>query len=124
MNAGSYSYRLKQVDFNGSNEYSPIVNVVVSAPNEFSLSQNYPNPFNPSTKIDFSIAVDSKVTLKVFNMLGQQVALLANEDLKAGLHSLDFDASGFNSGIYFYTLKTENSNARNFTSTKKMVLMK
>ncbi|MCW8812730.1 MAG: T9SS type A sorting domain-containing protein, partial [Chlorobium sp.] len=124
LDAGSYNYRLKQVDFNGSFEYSPVVNVDVSAPSEFSLSQNYPNPFNPSTKIDFSIAVDSKVTLKVFNVLGQQVALLANEVLKAGLHSLDFDATGFNSGVYFYILKAENAEGKNFISTKKMILMK
>lgn len=124
MNAGSYSYRLKQVDFNGSFEYSPIINIDVAAPDEFSLSQNYPNPFNPSTKINFSITVDSKVTLKVFNVLGQQVALLANEDLKAGLHSVDFDASGFNSGVYFYIMKAENPEGKSFISTKKMILMK
>jgi len=124
VDAGSYNYRLKQIDFNGNFEYSPIVNVEVSAPNEFSLSQNYPNPFNPSTKIDFSLAVDSKVTLKVFNVLGQQVALLANENLEAGLHSVNFDASGFYSGVYFYILKAENAEGTNFISTKKMILMK
>ena len=124
LDAGSYNYRLKQVDFNGNFGYSPVVNVDVSAPKEFSLSQNYPNPFNPATKIGFSLAIDSKVTLKVFNVLGQQVALLANEDLKAGLHSLDFDASGFNSGVYFYVLKAENAEGKNFISTKKMILMK
>ena len=124
VSAGSYSYRLKQVDFNGSFEYSPVVNVEVLPPNEFSLSQNYPNPFNPNTKIDFSLAEDSRVTLEVYNVLGQRVSSLVNENLKAGVHSMDFNASGFNSGIYFYTLKTENLNGKNFISTRKMVLMK
>jgi hypothetical protein len=125
VNVGSYSYRLKQVDFNGRYEYSPVVNVDVSAPNEFSLSQNYPNPFNPSTKIDFSLAVDSKVSLKVFNVLGQEVAsLINNNNLEAGLQSVDFDASALNSGIYFYILKAENAEGKNFISTKKMILMK
>jgi len=125
VNAGSYNYRLKQVDFNGNFEYSPIVNVVVSAPNEFSLSQNYPNPFNPGTKIEFSLAIDSKVTLKVFNVLGQEVASLVNNiNLEAGLHNVDFDASALSSGIYFYILKAENSEGKNFISTKKMALTK
>jgi hypothetical protein len=124
LNAGSYNYRLKQVDFNGNFEYSPVVNVDVSAPNEFSLSQNYPNPFNPNTKIDFSLAVDSKVTLNVFDVLGQQVALLVNENLEAGMHSVDFNAFAMNSGIYFYKLNSENAEGKNFISTKKMILMK
>jgi hypothetical protein len=124
VNTGSYNYRLKQVDYNGSFEYSPVVNVDVSAPNEFSLSQNYPNPFNPNTKIDFSLAVDSKVTLNVFDVLGQQVALLVNENLEAGMHSVDFNAFAMNSGIYLYKLNSENAEGKNFISTKKMILMK
>ena len=125
VNAGSYSYRLKQIDFNGSYEYSPQVDVDVPAPNEFSLNQNYPNPFNPITKIDFSLAVDSKVSLKVYDVLGQEVASLVNyNNLDAGLHSMDFDASVLNSGIYFYTLKAENAEGKNFISTKKLILMK
>ena len=124
VNAGSYGYRLKQIDFNGRFEYSPIIKVDVATPNEFGLSQNYPNPFNPITRIDFSLAEDSRVTLEVFDVLGQQVALLVNENLKAGLHSVDFDASDINSGIYFYKLKTENSDGKNYISIRKMVLMK
>ncbi len=124
LDVGSYNYRLKQVDFNGSFEYSPVVNVDVLNLSEFSLGQNYPNPFNPATKINFTLAADSKVTLKVFNVLGQQVALLVNENLKAGLHTVDFNASSFNSGIYFYNIVAENSDGKNFVSTRKMVLMK
>jgi len=125
VNAGSYSYRLKQIDFNGTYEYLSQVDVDVPAPNEFSLNQNYPNPFNPITKIDFSLAVDSKVSLKVYDVLGQEVASLVNyNNLDAGLHSMEFDASVLNSGIYFYMLKAENAEGKNFISTKKLILMK
>jgi hypothetical protein len=124
VGAGSYIYRLKQVDLDGSFEFSTIINIDVTAPDEFSLSQNYPNPFNPSTKIDFSLAENSRVTLNVFDVLGRQVASLVNGNLGVGSHSVDFDASGFISGIYFYTIKTENSDGKNYISTKKMVLMK
>jgi hypothetical protein len=71
---------LKQVDFDGSFSYSDQVSVDVIAPAEFSLDQNYPNPFNPSTRISFSLAVDSKVSLKVFDVIGQEVASLINQD--------------------------------------------
>jgi hypothetical protein len=119
LRTGVYTYRLKQVDFNGTIEYSSEVEVDVIAPAEFSLDQNYPNPFNPSTKITFSLAVDSKVSLKVFDVTGQEVANLINQDLTAGVHSYDFNAAEFNSGVYFYTLR-----AGSFIETKKMVLMK
>ena len=89
------------------------------APSEFSLSQNYPNPFNPSTAINFSIAEKGFVTLKVFNLLGQEVALLVNEEKAAGHYNVNFNASQLASGMYVYRLQTEN-----FTSTKKMILMK
>jgi len=88
-------------------------------PSEFSLSQNYPNPFNPSTAINFSIAEKGFVTLKVFNLLGQEVALLVNEEKAAGHYNVNFNASQLASGMYVYRLQTEN-----FTSTKKMILMK
>jgi len=119
LRTGVYTYRLKQVDFNGTIEYSSEVEVDVIAPAEFSLDQNYPNPFNPSTKITFSLAVDSKVSLKVFDVTGQEVANLINQDLTAGVHNYDFNAAEFNSGVYFYTLR-----AGSFVETKKMVLMK
>ena len=88
-------------------------------PSEFSLSQNYPNPFNPSTTIDFSVVERGIVTLKVYNLLGQEVALLVNEEKTAGHYNVQFNASQLASGMYVYRLQTEN-----FTSTKKMILMK
>ena len=85
----------------------------------FNLAQNYPNPFNPSTKINFSLPQQSTVQLKVFNTLGQEVATLVNGSLSAGIHSVDFDGRNCASGLYFYRIT-----AGNFTSVKKMMLLK
>ena len=109
VNTGSYTYRLKQVDFNGSFEYSNAVEVSVEIPNVFALDQNYPNPFNPTTQINFSLATDSKVTLKVFDILGQEVATLLNGNITSGAHSFTFDASKLNSGVYLYKIDSYRS---------------
>jgi len=85
----------------------------------YSLDQNYPNPFNPTTKIRFSILSDEFVTLKVYNLLGSEISTLVNDDLDAGVYEIDFEAKGLRSGVYFYTISTEN-----FTNTKKMILLK
>lgn len=85
----------------------------------YALDQNYPNPFNPSTTISFTLPVRDQVTLKVYNMVGQEVATLINGEKQAGTYFVDFDASRLASGVYFYTL-----NAGSFTSTKKMTLVK
>ncbi len=90
-----------------------------SLPNKYELSQNYPNPFNPATTISFSLLKSGPASLKVYNLLGQEVALLVNEELSAGSHQVKFDASRLASGIYVYVLK-----ANDFTATKKMILMK
>jgi hypothetical protein len=119
---GNYSYRLRQVDFDGTSEYSQVVEVSVSNPVEYNLAQNYPNPFNPSTKINFSLAVDSKVTLKIFDVLGQEVAALMNEQIAAGRQEITFDASRLNSGVYFYRLEAAGIDGSKFTSVKKMIL--
>ncbi|MCL4279326.1 MAG: T9SS type A sorting domain-containing protein, partial [Ignavibacteriaceae bacterium] len=124
VNVGTYSYRLKQVDFNGTFEYSSIVEVDVPAPVEFALDQNYPNPFNPSTKISFRLAVDSKVNLTVFDVLGQEIASLVNGNLVAGGHSVDFDASSLNSGVYLYRIEATGVDGSNFIDMKKMILTK
>ena len=116
---GKYSYRLKQVDFNGTFEYSNVINVDLFSPNEFVLDQNYPNPFNPSTIISFSVPQSSFVTLKVYDVLGNEVSTLVNETKEAGKYNISFDASGLSNGVYFYSI-----NSDNFTSTKKMLLMK
>ena len=88
-------------------------------PKDFSLSQNYPNPFNPSTNIIFDIPKDSDVKIAVFDMLGREVQVLANEFKQAGSYEVNFDASGMASGTYFYKLT-----AGSFVSTKKMILVK
>jgi len=124
VGTGSYSYRLKQVDFDGTFEYSNIVEVNVPAPAEFALDQNYPNPFNPSTKIAFRLAVDSKVSLKIFDVLGQEIASLVNGNLVAGGHSVDFDASSLNSGVYLYRIEATGVDGSNFVDVKKMILTK
>ena len=124
VEVGTYSYRLKQVDFSGTFEYSDVVEVDVPAPVEFALDQNYPNPFNPSTKIAFRLAVDSKVTLKVFDILGQEVATLLNTNFVAGGHSVTFDASALNSGVYLYRLESTGVDGSNNIAVKKMILTK
>ncbi len=88
-------------------------------PLSYSLFQNFPNPFNPNTEITFSIAADSKVTINVYNTLGQEVTQLVNADYTKGTYTVNFDASGFASGVYFYRIK-----AGEFTDEKKMVLIK
>ena len=121
---GSYTYRLKQVDLTGSFEYSNEVNVEVTGPQYFALNQNYPNPFNPSTKIDFSLAVDSKITLKVFNMLGEEVTTLINGNMTSGNHYINFDGINLNSGVYLYKLEAVGIDGSSFRNVKKMTLIK
>ncbi len=91
----------------------------ISQPFGFSLEQNYPNPFNPSTTIEFSIPQNGFITLKVFNVLGREVATLVNEQVEAGKHKVEFDASNLNSGVYFYKVESGS-----FADTKKMILLK
>jgi len=119
VNKGTYYYRLKQVDYNGAFAYSDIVEVDVEAPIEFALTQNYPNPFNPSTILSYSIPQSSFVTLKVYDIIGNEVATLVNETKSAGKYDVSFNASNLSNGVYLYSIKTDN-----FTSTKKMILMK
>jgi hypothetical protein len=123
IGVGNFTYRLKQLDFDGTFEYSPEVEVEISAPTEFVLEQNYPNPFNPSTRISFRLAADSKVSLKVFDILGQEVITLVNNELMAGVYDISFDASGLNSGVYFYKLEAS-GNGVQFSDVNKMILTK
>ena len=117
--SGNVYYRLKQIDFDGSFKYSGVVEISAGLPDKFELAQNYPNPFNPVTNINFRIAVKGKVSLKIFDLLGKEVAALINEEKEAGSYSVQFDAAKYASGIYYYTLK-----AGEFTSSKKMMLVK
>ena len=115
---GKYSYRLKQIDYSGIYSYSDIIEVNVE-PSRFYLSQNYPNPFNPVTKIRYSLPQTVYVTLKVYNTIGEEVVTLVNNIEEAGSHLVEFDASDFNSGVYYYKLESGN-----FSVTNKMMLIK
>jgi len=117
--AGKVYYRLKQVDFNGSYNYSQVVEVDGVTASTIQLEQNYPNPFNPSTTIKYQIGNDGFVNLKVFNSLGEQVAELVNEFQKGGSHQIAFNAKDLPSGIYVYKLSSEN-----YIESKKMILLK
>lgn len=119
------SYRLKQIDIDGKFTYSKEITVEAAAlPTEFALSQNYPNPFNPVTTIKYAIPekasrITHNVSLVVYNLLGQEVATLVNEQKPAGNYEVKFDASNLASGIYLYKLQTGE-----FSSVKKLILMK
>lgn len=118
---GNYNYRLKIVDLDGTYQYSSIVNSVVTAPAEYSLEQNFPNPFNPSTRIKFNIAKDGFVTLKVYDVLGNEVATLVNENRPAGVYEVEFNTSkdlNLSSGLYIYRLSSGE-----FVQTRKMLLL-
>lgn len=113
------SYRLKQIDFNGTYEYSSEVKLNNTVPSDYSLLQNFPNPFNPSTRINFSVPQTSHVVLKVYDAAGREAATLMNRNIAAGNYAVDFNASGLASGIYYYTIT-----AGSFSNTKKMILIK
>ena len=112
-------YRLKQVDFDGQFTYSKTISVEFNMLEDFALKQNYPNPFNPSTTVEYNIREAELVTLKVFDVLGEEVVTLVNEEKSAGTHNVTFNAGNLPSGLYFYTIKTGK-----FVSTKKMILLK
>lgn len=118
--SGVYSYRLKQIDYDGTFSYSSEVEVNMSLPTQFTLEQNFPNPFNPVTTIQFGLPFDSEVSLRIFNMLGEEVSTLINNEFKsAGSHSVSFNASNLPSGTYVYRLEAGNN-----IVTKKMTLLK
>jgi len=102
--------------FNGA---TSVHQVNTTVPGNYALKQNYPNPFNPSSTIEFQIAKETQVSLKVYNMLGQEVATLVNEKLAAGHYTSRFDGNRLASGVYFYRLA-----AGSFTQTRQMLLLK
>jgi hypothetical protein len=119
VTSGSYSYRLKQVDYDGTFEYSNEVYVDVTPSMDYALQQNYPNPFNPSTKIRFTIPQASVVNLTVFNVIGEEVKALVNNYYEAGSHEVILNASNLTSGIYFVRMESGS-----FVSTRKITLLK
>ncbi|MEO8400099.1 MAG: T9SS type A sorting domain-containing protein [Ignavibacteriaceae bacterium] len=112
-------YRLKQIDNNGNFKYSKIVKINFNIEYKFELSQNYPNPFNPSTNIRYSVGSKQFITLKIYDILGNEIITLVNKEQQAGNYEAELDASKLPSGIYFYKLKTAD-----FVLTKKMILLK
>ena len=118
--SGKSYFRLKMIDIDGSVEYSDIVEVSFNLDiSTFELSQNYPNPFNPTTNIRYSIGSRQNVSLRVFDVLGEEIATLVNETKEAGNYTIGFNAANLPSGVYFYKLQ-----AGAMTKLKKMIFNK
>ncbi len=124
--SGNYQYRLKQMDYNGNTEYFNLNNpdeIAIGNPVQFDMSQNYPNPSNPNTKIDYQVPSAGRVTLKVYDLTGREVATLMNSELEAGYYTAILNGNNLASGVYFYKL-TAVSNGQRFDKTMKMILTK
>jgi len=122
---GFLSYRLKQINNNGSYSYSNIVKVEALTVNDFAVYQNYPNPFNPITSIKFKTPVDSKVRLTITNSLGEEIESLLDEQQNPGIHEVVWDANKYSSGVYFANIKiTSNDGIAQLNKTIKMILNK
>ncbi len=119
VDQGINYYRLKQIDFNGTYEYSDEIEIEVNGPLTFALDQNYPNPFNPTTNIKYSVPEAGNVTLSVYNTVGEEVAVLVDGFSASGFFEVSFNASNLPSGVYMYKLQSANS-----VQTKKMMLLK
>jgi hypothetical protein len=130
LKVGSYTYRLKQVDYDGSYEYSNEVEVDVEAPSVFTLMQNYPNPFNPMTKIEYTLPENAEVRIDIYNTLGELVSTLVNKTMEAGYQEISLDASSLPSGTYIYRINATpvggqaKGETKTFVDTKKMLLVK
>jgi photosystem II stability/assembly factor-like uncharacterized protein len=117
--SGTYNYRLKMINIDGSFNYSSVLKVNITAPSAFSISQNYPNPFNPATSIKYSIPENTNVKLSVFNIKGELIKNLVEQFQTAGEYSVNFQGSNLASGLYFYKL-----DAGKHSQTMKMLLLK
>ena len=133
--AQTYTYRTKAYTQSAQSDYSNEASLFVvvdvkkeeEIPTEYSMSQNYPNPFNPSTAISYQLLANSFVTLKVFDVLGREAAILVGGEQRAGYYRVVWDASGFTGGVYFYRLQAGDAStgsARGFVETKRMILLK
>lgn len=111
---------MKQIDFDGKYEYS-VIRVFSNGnnPDEYLLKQNYPNPFNPSTTISYSLPQNGNVEIKLYDVLGNEIATVLNSVKEAGNYDVKFDASSLASGMYIYTIRVND-----YTATKKMLLVK
>jgi len=124
LNSGKYNYRLKQIDFNGNFAYYNLEQeVVIGVPDKLELSQNYPNPFNPTTKIDYALPKDGNVMLSVYDISGKQLMTIAEGFKTAGSYTVDFNASNFSSGVYYYKINFM-TNGQSFEKVMKMTVVK
>jgi hypothetical protein len=119
LNRRVFYYRLKQIDFDGSFNYSSVIGAEVSIPGVFALAQNFPNPFNPVTLIKYQVPEQSLVSIKIYDLIGREVAVLVNEVKQPGTYQVNFDSGNFASGVYFYKMV-----AGDFSKVKKMNLLK
>lgn len=120
LNSGTYSYRIKQVDYNGNHEfYSLHEDMAIKSPDGFMLHQNYPNPSNPVTKIGYEIPHSGDVSLRVYDITGKEIAVIVNGFREAGYYQATFDGTGLASGVYFYRIT-----AASYTQIRKMILVK
>jgi len=111
-------YRLKQLDFDGTFQYSDVIDVSVPI-EKFSLSQNFPNPFNPSTTIRYTIHEKSFIRISIYDVKGEKISDLVNEEKDRGFYSVEINSKNLSSGVYFYRIVTED-----YVNTKKMLLLK
>ena len=119
INVGTYFYRLKQIDTDGSFDISNAVQITVTPPETYELGQNYPNPFNPSTQVVIRLKESGHVRLIVYDILGREVATIVDQNMKAGTHKFNIQADNWTTGVYFYSLQTNHFNA-----VKKMLLLR
>ena len=119
VKTGTYFYRLRQIDYNGTSTTSDAQKVNVAPPQTYELSQNFPNPFNPTTEIIFRVKEENKVTIAVYDILGREVAMLVNKNMEAGTHRITFDGRNLASGMYLYRMKSGD-----YSAVKKMALIK
>jgi len=122
----NYFYMIEAIDDAGNSAWSTELSTSItgietqtSLPTEYALDQNYPNPFNPATTINYQIPVDANISLKIYDVLGNEVAELVSEFKTAGYYEVKFNAGKLTSGVYFYRIESDN-----FTQTRKMLLMK
>jgi hypothetical protein len=113
-----FIYRLKQIDTDGKFEYSDVVEIEL-IPTKYELYQNYPNPFNPNTNIKFSLPEATRISIRVYNTVGEEITEILNKEYEAGYHKVEFNAGNYASGIYFYRLES-----KSFNDVKKLILIK
>lgn len=117
-------FQLKEIDVENTYKISSVDKLTPSFPLDFALDQNYPNPFNPITTITFSVPIKSNVSLEIYNLIGQKIMTLVQGEVEAGKHSVQLNGSSMSSGIYLFKLTAVGENGSQFTSSKKMTLLK